>query len=41
MDDPFLTKSLEPFALDLRVDYLVSAESLKTSITKNHEEPKG
>jgi len=40
MDDPFLTKSLEPFALDLRVDYLVSAESLKTSITKNHEEPK-
>ena len=33
-------KSLEPFALELCVDYSVSVESLKTSLTKNHEEPK-
>ena len=33
-------KSLEPFALELRVDYSIPAESLKLSITKNRNEPK-
>ena len=37
---PFEAKSPEPFACELRIDYLVPAESLKTSMIKKRKELK-